>query len=84
MAYRVKGYLTKGERDRLEDFIRTYHTLVNNESLPQTLRETVKCVYCYLTLLARFALEADNIAIVNKIVAPGLTSKPVPGKEALL
>ena len=77
MAYRIKGYLTKGERDRLEDFIRTYHTIVNNESLPQTLRETVKCVYCCLTLLARSALEADNIAIVNKVMGSSEKEKRV-------
>jgi len=77
MAYRIKGYLTKGERDRLEDFIRTYHTIVNNESLPQTLRETVKCVYCYLTLLARSALEADSIAIVNKVMGSSEKEKRV-------
>ena len=79
MAYRVKGYLTKKQREQIGDLITNYYRLVSGEETPQILRETVECVYRPFILLAQFALYADDVKIINKIIAP--PSKMVKGES---
>ena len=71
MAYRVKGYLTKGERDRLEQFVRNYYAIVNNVDLGPLATKLSRGSFYWIVLLAQCTLHVDDQVIMNKIVGSG-------------
>lgn len=71
MAYRIKGVLTKKQREGLMEFIKAYHSVVDDLSIPLVANNAVKAVGFRLMILARIALYIDDLKIIEKVLAKG-------------
>jgi len=68
MAYRIKGMLTKKEREGLISFVEAYDDVLNDESVDKASREALRKGFMVIVTCIRIILYADNNAILGRVI----------------
>lgn len=68
MAFRLKGFLTKKQRDVAAEFINNYHTLMASKDAGEATKAMVEATFWPWVLVMSWALYVDSTKMFEKII----------------